>query len=553
LKPQSRGLPHPVAAARVGEQGRNPAGKPIGWPWSFRLLGRLLTIVRVASIQELYGLIEDHESHRWLRVLAWVGACGVGRTNRALPRAHRLRCALEALGPIFIKFGQMLSTRRDLLPTDLIDELSKLQDQVPPFPSAQAVEIIEHTFGRPLNTVFADFERDPVASASVAQVHFARLPGKLPGVQGREVAVKILRPGIAPVIAQDLALLDLLAWLLEKLWSDGPRLKPREVVAEFAKHLHDELDLMREAANCSQLRRNFKGSALLAVPEVLWDYCHQNVMTMERMQGLSVSHIDTLKAAGVDLKALSRAGVDIFFTQVFRDAFFHADMHPGNILVDPGCSPARYIALDFGIMGSLSEVDQRYLAINFLAFFHRDYRRVALAHIESGWAPPETRADELEAAIRAVCEPIFDRPLKEISFGKVLLRLFQTSRRFNIAVQPQLVLLQKTLLNIEGLGRGLDPDLDLWQTAKPFLERWMTEQLGWRGLWRGLRNEAPFWTRNLPKLPRLMVRALETNLEEQHMNERMAALSQAQERQGRWLMIIAGLLFILAVLVIGGH
>ncbi|WP_126443690.1 ubiquinone biosynthesis regulatory protein kinase UbiB [Sulfuricystis multivorans] len=469
-------------------------------------LFRLVKIARVGLKCGLDRLILEHDpSGR----LAWPLKLLNGlyfwrdRNRLAAPRGVRLREALETLGPIFVKFGQVLSTRRDLLPDDLADELAKLQDQVPPFPSDEAIAVIELSFKRPLHEIFATFEREPVASASVAQVHFATL------YDGTEVAVKVLRPGIAPVIAHDIALLDSFALLLERFWSDGKRLKPREVVREFAKHLEDELDLMREAANCSQLRRNFADAQLLLVPEVYWDYCTHEVMTMERMHGIPIGQIDRLREAGIDLKALSRAGVEIFFTQVFRDGFFHADMHPGNILVS--AAPAsfnRYIALDFGIVGTLTETDKNYLAINFLAFFRRDYKRVAEAHIESGWAPSKTRVDELEAAVRAVCEPIFDRPLKEISFGKVLLRLFQTSRRFNVEIQPQLVLLQKTLLNIEGLGRQLDPDLDLWQTAKPFLERWMREQVGWRGFINHIRKEGPQWATMLPALPRLAHQAL---------------------------------------------
>jgi ubiquinone biosynthesis protein len=348
--------------------------------------------------------------------------------------------------------------------------------------------------------VFADFDATAIASASVAQVHFARLH------DGREVAVKILRPGIEALIRKDVALLEAGASLMEWLWADGKRLRPHAVVAEFSRHLEDELDLMREAANASQLRRNFDASPLLRVPEVHWDWCTPGVMVMERMHGTPVSQTATLRERGVDLKKLSRAGVEIFFTQVFRHGFFHADMHPGNILVgDDGC----YIALDFGIMGTLTDRDKHYLAQNFLAFFRRDYRRVAEAHVESGWAPPDTRIDAFETAIRAVCEPIFARPLRDISFGRVLLRLFQTSRRFNIEVQPQLVMLQKTLFNIEGLGRELDPDLDLWETAKPYLEKWMSEQIGWRGLLRQVQNELPFWSHTLPQLPRLLHRFLD--------------------------------------------
>ncbi len=420
------------------------------------------------------------------------------------PRAIRLRQALEELGPIFIKFGQVLSTRRDLMPPDIADELSLLQDRVPPFDSDLAIAQITEALGAHPDQLFASFERTPVASASIAQVHFATLK------DGKEVAVKVLRPGMKKTIDEDLALMDLAAALIEKVWAESRRLKPREVVAEFDKYLHDELDLMREAANASQLRRNFANSNLLMVPEMYWDYCSSSVIVMERMRGIPVSQIDRLAAEGVDLKKLSSDGVEIFFTQVFRDGFFHADMHPGNILVSVEKETfGRYIALDFGIVGTLNDFDKDYLSQNFLAFFRRDYKRVAEAHIESGWAPRDTRVDELESAVRACCEPIFDRPLKDISFGQILLRLFQTSRRFNVEVQPQLVLLQKTLLNIEGLGRQLDPDLDLWKTAKPYLERWMGEQVGWRGMVERLRAEAPRYAHIFPQLPRLLHQTLE--------------------------------------------
>jgi ubiquinone biosynthesis protein len=507
-----------------------------------RLL-RLARIVRVGLSHGLDQLILDHDPEN--RLARWSGRLFFWRDLSA-PRAVRLRLALEALGPIFVKFGQVLSTRRDLLADDIAEELAKLQDQVPPFPSAQAIEELEKAYGKSVHEVFKTFEAEPVASASVAQVHFATLHDK---DGGRDVAVKILRPGIAPIISHDIALLDALAGLLERLWSDGKRLKPREVVGEFAKHLHDELDLMREAANCSQLRRNFTPSPLLQVPEVYWDWCTTSVMVMERMRGVPIAQVERVRAAGVDLKKLSRAGVEIFFTQVFRDGFFHADMHPGNILV---ASDGRYVALDFGIMGTLNEVDKNYLAINFLAFFRRDYHRVATAHIESGWAPKETRVDELEAAVRAVCEPIFDRPLKDISFGHVLLRLFQTSRRFNVEIQPQLVLLQKTLLNIEGLGRQLDPELDLWDTAKPFLERWMKEQIGVRGLINHLKNEAPQWAALLPQLPRLAHQALANPPHAQLAGE-LAALREEQAKQRRrltWLVALVAAQTALAVALI---
>lgn len=431
------------------------------------------------------------------------------------PRGERLRLALESLGPVFVKFGQVLSTRRDLLPTDIADELAKLQDQVPPFPSELALQTLERVYGKPVSAVFREFSPLPVASASVAQVHFAVLQ------DGREAAVKILRPGIVEVINKDLALLNVVAALIERLFEDGKRLKPREVVAEFDKYIHDELDLIREASNCSQLRRNFADRRLLIMPEVFWDYCHTDVMVMERMHGTPVSQVDELRRRGIDIPKLARDGVEIFFTQVFRDGFFHADMHPGNIYV---ADDGRYIGLDFGIVGSLTEVDKNYLAQNFIAFFRRDYKRVAQAHVEAGWVPKNTRVDEFENAIRAVCEPIFDKPLKEISFGKVLLRLFQTSRRFNMEIQPQLVLLQKTLLNVEGLGRQLDDNLDLWKTAKPFLERWMSEQIGVRGLLRNLRDEAPKWSLLLPQMPRLLHQALANPPAAQQQDERMQQL-----------------------------
>jgi len=414
------------------------------------------------------------------------------------PSAVRIRQALEDLGPIFVKFGQILSTRRDLLPDDLAEELARLQDRVPPFPGAVAKGIVEQAYGKPVESVFRYFEEEPMASASIAQVHRAGLPG------GGEVVVKVVRPGIERTIAQDIELLASLADLAERYWADGRRLRPREVVEEYRKTIFDELDLLREAASASQLRRNFAGSELLYVPEVIWPLTRRNVMVMERISGIPVSDVAGIRSAGVDVKSLSERGVEIFFTQVFRDNFFHADMHPGNVFVDRERQERpRYLAVDFGIMGSLSPSDQRYLAENFLAFFRRDYRRVAELHVLSEWVPPGTRIDEFEGAIRSVCEPIFERPLKDISFGVLLLRLFQTARRFNMVVQPQLVLLQKTLLNIEGLGRQLYPDLDLWATAKPFLERWMSDQLGVRGLARQLQQNAPRWGEIVPMMPGL--------------------------------------------------
>ena len=497
-------------------------------------MSRLLRLIRIFSVAWRFGLdeftlVEDARQTGLPSRAKQIAA------RKAAPRAVRLRMALETLGPIFVKFGQVLSTRRDLLPTDIADELAKLQDQVPPFSAEIARVQIAAAFGRPVEQVFRQFDAEPVASASVAQVHFAVLQ------DGTLAAVKILRPGIEPVIERDLELLDTAAGWIERTWQDGRRLRLREVVAEFARHLHDELDLTREASNASQLRRNFPDSPLLAVPEIYWDYCSTSVMTMQRMQGLPISHVDKLRAAGVDIPALARAGVEIFFTQVFRDGFFHADMHPGNILVETeGENIGRYVALDFGIMGTLNETDKHYLAQNFLAFFNRDYKRVAEVHLESGWVPPATRVDELETAIRAVCEPIFDRPLREIRFGHVLLRLFQTSRRFGVEVQPQLVMLQKTLLNIEGLGRDLDPDLDLWKTAKPYLERWMDQQMGWRGLLRNLQREIPGWAAMLPQLPRLVHQRLaEDRLGE--LDQTLRQLVGETRRRNRLIMVLAAL------------
>ncbi len=462
---------------------------------AFRLFYINLVLVR----HGLDEVILATHLFRPIRFLIYLSPFYWLRRRKAVPRGVRIRCALEDLGPIFVKFGQILSTRRDLLPDDIAEELAKLQDRVPPFPGARARAIIDKAYGYPLERAFQFFDETPLASASIAQVHAARLH------DGREVVVKVVRPGIERIIQRDVSLLATLASLAERYSKEGRRLRPREVVAEYEKTIFDELDLMREAANASQLRRNFYGSPLLYVPEVYWPYTRREVMVIERISGIPISDIDELRRREVNLKKLSAMGVEIFFTQVFRDNFFHADMHPGNIFVaatDP-LNP-RYIAVDFGIMGTLSPTDQHYLAENFLAFFNRDYRRVAELHVESEWVPPGTRVDEFEAAIRTVCEPIFERPLKDISFGYFLLRLFQTARRFNMEVQPQLVLLQKTLLNIEGLGRQLDPDLDLWQTAKPFLERWMQEHIGPRAFLGNLRANLPQWAEKLPALPTLV-------------------------------------------------
>ena len=449
-------------------------------------LPRLFRIQRVVIRYRLDDLLLTLPLPWWLRALRYALPWRwLPRRDLELTRGERLRQALEDLGPIFIKFGQILSTRRDLLPPDIADEMAKLQDRVPPFDSQLAVKLIEQQLGCTLESAFARFDITPLASASIAQVHAAQLKS------GEEVVVKVIRPNLLPVIKQDIAWLFLLARLAEKISADARRLRPMEVVSDYESTIIDELDLLREAANASQLRRNFHNSPLLYVPQVYWDWCRPKVLVMERIYGVPVTNMATLIDQRTDLKMLAERGVEIFFTQVFRDSFFHADMHPGNIFVsthnpwDP-----QYIAIDFGIIGSLTPEDQDYLARNLIAFFKRDYRKVAQLHIDSGWVPPDTKVNEFEAAIRTVSEPIFEKPLKDISFAQLLLRLFQTARRFNMQVQPQLVLLQKTLLNIEGLGRQLYPDLDLWNTAQPFLERWMRERANPLHLLRNLQVQA---------------------------------------------------------------
>jgi len=500
---------------------------------------RLLRFARILVAVFRFGLDEVALSSLKSPWLQRVVRLVAGGRNLSAPRAVRLRLALEDLGPIFVKFGQALSTRRDLLPTDIADELAKLQDAVPPFPSEQVVAALTRLYGKPVDAVFRRFDHTPVASASVAQVHFAELP------DGTPVAVKVLRPNVATVIENDIALMQAGALLMEKLWSDGKRLRPREVVAEFEKTVRDELDLTREAANCSQLGRNFQHSPLLLVPAVHWDYSGSEVMVMERMSGIPIAQVDKLREAGIDVPRLARAGVELFFTQVFRDGYFHADMHPGNIFVAAGGPHhGKYIAVDFGIMGTLSEQDQDFLAQNFLAFFRRDYHRVATTHLESGWVPPDTRVDELEAEIRVVLEPAFDRPLSEISLGRVLLQLFRASRRFNVEIQPQLVLLQKTLLNIEGLGRLLDPKLDLWVTALPYLERWMNQRIGLPALQRRLLAEAPHIVAALPELPRLLHQRLQAP--RGASDETLKELAAAQRAQTRLIAFACLLLVVIA-------
>jgi len=508
-------------------------------------LFRLFYINHVLLKHGLDELIQNVHLFRPLRFVFFVSPWHWLR-DKERPRGQRIRNALEDLGPIFVKFGQIISTRRDLLPDDVADELAKLQDQVPPFSSALACQIVEDAYGKSRHDVFAFFDEKPLASASIAQVHAASL------IDGKQVVVKIVRPDIANVIRRDIGLLYIFAELAEKYWPGASRFRPVEVVHEYEKTIFDELDLMREAASASQLKRNFEGSSLLYVPEVYWPLTRSNVMVMERISGIPISDIKSLKEKNIDLKKLAESGVEIFFTQVFRDSFFHADMHPGNIFVSPS---GKYLAVDFGIIGTLNPDDQRYLAENFLAFFRRDYHRVAVLHVESGWVPPETRVDEFESAIRTVCEPIFERPLKDISFGHVLLRLFQTARRFNMEVQPQLVLLQKTLLNIEGLGRQLYPDLDLWKTAKPFLERWMSEQVGVRSLLKSLQVNAPLWAEKLPEIPVLLHKVL-SNLDHntvKHQKELVQSIEKlrrelrAGNRQS--FRVIVGASFVLSAVV----
>lgn len=451
-----------------------------------RVLVRLVEIQRGLLRHGLDDYVRATHLYRPLRFLFYLSPGLWFERRRGANRGERLRLALEELGPVFVKFGQAVSTRRDLLPLDIADELAKLQDRVPPFPGSVAKAMIERAYGKPVSEVFAQFDEQPLAAASIAQVHVAQLR------TGQEVIVKVLRPGMREVIGRDLEVLYALAGLAERYWSDGRRLRPIEVVREYEKTILDELDLMREAANASQLKRNFAGSPLLYVPDIHWDYCRVDVMVMERIHGVPISDMARLRAAGTDIPKLARNGVEIFFTQVFRHNFFHADMHPGNIfvLIDDPKNP-RYAAIDFGIVGTLDPRDQHYLAENFLAVFDRDYKRVAMLHLESGWVPPGTRVDEMESAVRTVCEPIFNKPLKDISFGMILLRLFEISRRFNMEIQPQLILLQKTLLNIEGLGRDLYPDLDIWNTASPILREWMRERTSVRGLLKSLRKHWP--------------------------------------------------------------
>jgi ubiquinone biosynthesis protein len=517
-----------------------------------RVLARLIQIERVLVRHRLDDFVRATHLYRPLRFVFFISPWTWFQRGSDLSRGARLRLALVELGPIFVKFGQALSTRRDLLPADIADELAKLQDKVPPFPGALARAMIERSYGEPLDTRLRAFEETPLAAASIAQVHAAQLP------DGREVIVKVLRPGMRATIELDIEVLYTIAGMAARWWAPSRRLKPMEIVREYEKTVLDELDLLREAANASQLKRNFAGSALLYVPEIYWDHCRTDVLVMERIRGIPIGDLARLTELGTDFKRLAENGVEIFFTQVFRHNFFHADMHPGNIFVlleDPAMP--RYAAVDFGIVGTLDLRDQRYLAENFLAVFDRDYRRVATLHVQSGWVPPDTRVDEMESAVRTICEPIFDRPLKEISFGTVLLRLFEALRRFNGQIQPQLLLLQKTLLNVEGLGRQLYPELDIWQTASPVLRRWMRERVSPRTVLRELRRGFPDALDVLKALPQLARRAIEqaqdgqlrVPVDTQALDELRTALTEQSRRSD--LVQIGAVLLLAAVLWFG--
>lgn len=516
-----------------------------------KLLYRLIVINFTMA---RYGLDEIILSIHFFRPLWLLGLINPFNWFRgsSLSQAERLRLCIESLGPIFIKFGQMLSTRRDLLRSDIVDELEKLLDQVPPFPLQQARGIIERELARPIDQLFRSFDDNVLASASIAQVYNAVLP------DGESVVVKIVRPNIEVRIKQDIKLLMVLARMADRYWQGAKRVKPVQIVEEFEKTLLNELDLVREAANASELRRYFEGSNDLYVPQVYWDYCRTGVMVIERIEGIPVSDIEQLKKHKINLELLARKGVEVFFTQVYQNNFFHADMHPGNIFVSPeNPDDPKFIAVDFGIMGSLSTQDQRYLAENFVAFFNRDYRRVAELHVDSGWVDRDTRIDDFEAAIRTVCEPMFQRPLAEISFGQLLVRLFQTARQFNMEIQPQLLLLEKTFLHIEGLGRQLYPQLDLWDTAKPFLERWLSEQLGVRALVKGLKKNLPYIAENLPDLPQLAFKTLHKIANDElqvEFKSKQLELLQKEIRQSnaRNIRAIIGGSFVISASIIAG-
>lgn len=517
-----------------------------------RKLRELVRLYQIGKTLFDYGLDEliPARLQVWPARLARRSLFWLKNKHPELSRGKRIRLALESLGPVFIKFGQMLSTRRDLLPPDIAEELAMLQDRVPPFDGALARKQIEASLQNRIEVLFDDFDEKPLASASIAQVHTARLK------TGQEIVIKVIRPGIERVIDADVSLMQSMASLIARLVPErSSRLRPVEVVQEYRKTLLDELNLLREAANAIQLRRNFEGSRTLYVPEIYSSYCHENVLVMERIYGIPVSDIEALEANGTDMKLLAERGVEVFFTQVFRDSFFHADMHPGNIFVsyeDP--HDPQWIGIDCGIVGTLNRDDKRYLAENFLAFFNRDYRKVAELHVESGWVPADTKVEEFESAIRTVLEPIFEKPLSEISFGHVLLNLFNTARRFNMAVQPQLVLLQKTLLYVEGVGRQLYPQLDLWKTAKPFLEDWMQQQVGYKAVINAVKEKAPFWAEKLPDLPELVYDALrQAKLQQRQMQGLYDQYSRHDkgQGQGRFLLAMGASTLLASTLLLG--
>ena len=504
---------------------------------------RLLRLIKIIITFHRYGLYQILKEYQKTSVFATILEMSlflIPQKHKELSLPQRTKLAFEELGPVLVKFGQLLSTRQDLLPSEFIIELSKLQSQVKPFAGIISKKIIEKSLKNPIVTIFSEFSDEAVASASIAQVH----KGIIRDTK-QVVAIKVLRPNIEYAIRKDIKLLKLAAWVAEKIFADGKRLKPREVIREFEKTIHAELDFLQEAANATELYRLHKNDNKIIIPQIYYDYCTHDVIVMQWMDGTPITDILTLQHKGIDLITLSNYGVEIFYTQVFHFGFFHADMHPGNIL----CSDdGQYIALDFGIVGCLSEDDKRYLAINILAFFNRDYKKVALTHVESGWAPLDTPIEELESAIRAVCEPIFNKPLAQISFGQVLIKLFQVSRRFDIAVQPQLILLQKTIVNVEGLGRTLNPELDLWKTAKPILEKWMHSQMGIKGLLRNIKKELPYWSYTLPTLPRTLHNALNTQNALTEINNSHKQLVKSQQRQNKLFMLVIVILIIIIIM-----
>ncbi len=518
------------------------------------MIRRRKTLLRMINIQRVlvrHGLDEIITATHFMRPLRFFFHLFPRARDVSEPLGKRIRLALIELGPIFVKFGQAVSTRRDLLPSDIADELALLQDRVPPFPAEEAIAILDKAYEKSVDEIFSRFDKEPFAAASIAQVHTAALQ------DGTEVIVKLLRPGVRRLIDRDLDVLYAIAGLANRYWETGKRLRPLEVVAEYEKTIIDELDLMREGANTAQLKRNFEGSDLLYVPDVYWDYCRPEVLVQERIYGIPISDMKALRESGADIQVLAENGVEIFFTQVFHHNFFHADMHPGNIFVtvdDPG--KPKYAAVDFGIVGTLSPTDQKYLAGNFLAFFDRDYHRIARLHIDSGWVPRDTRIDELESAVRSVCEPIFNKPLSEISFAQVMIRLFETARRFNMEIQPQLILLQKTLFNIEGLGRELYPQLDLWKTAHPILRRWMADQVGGKAAFDQFRADLPQIRDALRELPGV-IRYLSEQVSNDnlHFDVRASELTEIREQlrtqqRQRYLLAIAATTFISGALVL---